>query len=147
MTGTEEVGTGVALQLAGLKLSVWRNAMDHGHSPGAPKTLPHGKRRAWCVNDVVKLRFFAFLTDSGMQVPAASELARQLEIGLLKDPDAAVQGVYVKRLNGLAEFFIRPEPPEGSELMMSLPVGKWRLAIRAELREVWRQKHGAAARA
>lgn len=114
--------------------------MDRGQFPDAPPTLPGNRQRAWHLKDIVKLKFFAMMMDAGMPASDAGQFAKQLEIGMLKDPEARELGVWVKRhpKRKQAELLIRAEAPDDTELLMMLPVGEWRRSIRAELHDHWR---------
>jgi hypothetical protein len=140
-TTDAEIGTGLALELARLDTITWRTAMDRRHYMAAPPTLPNGRQRSWTIDDILPLRLFATLVDIGMPTPQAGAMSNQLAIGLVKDPHAAEQHVYIIRHRSKpAEVRIRSETPPRGEHVMSLPVAAWRRTIRSELRDMWRKQ-------
>ena len=131
------VGTADALALVHtLPKSILRAAVKDRHYPAPPGR--QGVETQWNEDDLVVLRYFATLRESGMKVPLCGLLVKQLMLAMREDPQAAELGVFViRRPKRQAEIVISARPPAKlAERVFVIPIEAWREAIRADLRQL-----------
>jgi len=131
----DEIGTRAALELVGLDPVRFSNSQKRHEFTAAPPAVTRN-RRSWSLDDIVALKFYAALIESGAPSPYSGSMADQLRDAMRAHPDADVLGVYaISRPGGMAEIVIRPAASDIGRPIFELPVNEYRAAVREALQE------------
>ena len=135
----ETVDTRTALEIAGIGIRDWSNAVHRGHYKHAPRTV-QGRAAQFTVDDIVAARVLGVFLSVGATTFWAATVAHQVIEAMAKDPTAKQLTVWRVERDGKPDLLVQTAEPPGGSKVIVLPIAEYQRDVRRALREKFRQE-------